>query len=150
MFSNSSQPVYEYFWSEGKKTSIVILVTFGENTMIIIITLKSLFSLLPFSRLFYNRCQNISATYVCAICSEAAYMRLSRVLFFTKHFIKTGLFYSRSCINSIECSTFRISIQLFRIHSDNFHVCKKHHGKSFCTQYFEKKSGSVAQVGIEV
>ena len=126
--------------------SILILVTVCENIMIIIITLSKTFFL------YYRFCTFVKLLpkYIIYLCVRhmlrSSIHAFEPVSYFLQ-IILSNLFYTRSCIKSIEC---RISIKLFHIHADNFHVSKKHHGKSFWIQYFGKKSGPVAQVGIEV
>ena len=122
--------------------SILILVTVGENIIIIIITLSKTFFL------YYRFCTFVKLLpkYIIYVCvrhmfrsSIHAFEPMSYVL----QIILSNLFYTRSCIKSIDC---RISIKLFHIHADNFHVSKYTMAKVFVlsTQYF------VAQVGIEV
>ena len=132
--------------------SILILVTVGENIIIIIITLSKTFFL------YYRFCTFVKLLpkYIIYVCVRHMFRSsihtFEPCLIFYKTFYKTILYQiCRSCINFIERSTCRISINNYFVSMQIiFMFLKKTMANSFCTQYFGKKSGFVTQVRIEV
>ena len=132
--------------------SIVILFPVGENIMIIIITLSKTFFL------YYRYCTFVKLLpkYISYLCMRhmlrSSMHTFEPCLIFYKTFYKTILYQiCRSCINFIEPAlhveyryNYFVSMQII------FMFLKNTMAKSFCTQYFGKKSGFVTQVRIEV